>query len=282
MKRLCLGAHVSAAGGVYNAITNAEALGAECIQIFGSSPRQWQVRVPSVADVKKFKELHAKSRVRDVYLHAAYLVNLASPEAATRKKSVESLAGHLKIADALGAKGLIFHIGSGKTKDREWAVAQAVKGMREALKRAPGKTWLIMENAAGGGAKLGFDAKEMGALMRGVRSSRVKVCFDTAHAFESGIIEYALGDIKKEFDAWEREVGLKNIVAIHANDSKTPFGSKHDRHENVGEGYIGMKGFRALAKEKRLWDKAWILEVPGFEGTGPDKKNLARLRSCFK
>jgi endonuclease IV len=105
---------------------------------------------------------------------------------------------------------------------------------------------------------------------------------DTAHAFESGIIrEYGAPEIKRFIDEWDKAVGLGNIVAIHANDSKTPWNSHNDRHENIGAGHIGLQGFRVLAKEKRLWDKAWLLEVPGFKNEGPDKKNVDILKKCF-
>ena len=110
---------------------------------------------------------------------------------------------------------------------------------------------------------------------------RVKVCLDTAHAYESGIIKYDTADIEIFVDKMDKEIGLNNIVAIHANDSKTLWNSHNDRHENIGAGYIGLPGFKALAKEKRLWDKTWLLEVPGFENEGPDKKNVEILKKCF-
>ena len=140
-----------------------------------------------------------------------------------------------------------------------------------------------MENAAGGGEKIGKTAGELAYLLKKVNSKRVKICLDTAHAFESGIIkEYKSDGIKKFLDEWDKEIGLENITALHANDSKTLWNSHHDRHENIGAGYIGLAGFKALAREKRLWNKAWLLEVPGFDNEGPDKKNMDILKSCFK
>ena len=120
-------------------------------------------------------------------------------------------------------------------------------------------------------------------ILKKINSPRAKVCFDTAHAFEAGVIKYDDPKIINEiFNSWDKEVGLKNIVAIHANDSKTAYGSHNDRHENIGEGHIGLSGFKNLAKEKRLLDKTWLLEVPGFDNLGPDKRNVDTLRSCFK
>jgi len=150
------------------------------------------------------------------------------------------------------------------------------------LKNAPGKSQLIMENTAGGGQKVGADLDELGKIFKAVKSKRLKICIDTAHAFEAGLIKsYSRQNIKKFFDDAENSFGVKNIIALHINDSKTPFNSHHDRHENIGEGYIGLKGFKDLAKEKRINNLAWILEVPGFKNEGPDKKNINILISCF-
>lgn len=277
-----LGAHVSTAGGLWKAIENAKNIGAQCIQIFGASPRQWEAKMPSESDVKKFKSAAAESDVSPIFLHASYLVNLASPIPELREKSVQSLCAHLEIATKIGATGLIFHMGSGKGIERKKAIELTVKGIKMVLQRVAGSGKLIMENSAGGGDKLGSEPEEMGKIFTGVDSSRVGVCIDTAHAFEAGIIEtYTSPKISKFLDEWEGAVRLKNILALHINDSKTGPNSHHDRHENLGEGYIGLSGFKNLAKEKRLRDKAWILEVPGFDGMGPDKRNVDILKGCF-
>lgn len=196
---------------------------------------------------------------------------------------MKNLAAHLKIAEMLGASGLIFHIGSSAGMDKAKSIEQVISAMKEVLKEAPGKSFLVMENAAGGGEKIGKNADELAHIAGKVGSPRVKVCLDTAHAFESGLIkEFSAAEIKRLVDEWNKKIGLTNVVAIHANDSKTPWNSHNDRHENIGKGYIGLPGFKELAKEKRLWDKAWFLEVPGFDDNGPDKKNVDILKSCFK
>lgn len=278
-----IGAHVSAAGGLWRAFENAELIGAEAIQIFGASPRQWVAGLPSKEEAEKFKTRWKQSPVKAVFLHAPYLNNLASQDDGLIAKSIKNMTTHLQIAEMIGANGLIFHVGSGKEAPQEVAIKKAVAAMKQILKNSPGQTQLIIENAAGGGAKLGDNAQEVGMLMRLVGSERVKACFDTAHAFESGIIdEYTPAKIKKLFDEWEKEVGLKNIVAFHANDSKTIFDSHHDRHENIGDGYIGKEAFTNLAREKRLHHAPWLLEVPGFSGEGPDKENVEILKECRK
>jgi deoxyribonuclease IV len=276
-----IGAHVSVAGGLYNAVANAENIGAECAQIFGASPRQWSAKMPKKEDVERLMTAQKEKSFGPIYLHAAYLVNLATPKRDLLGKSIENLTNHLAIAAAIEAEGLIFHAGSGKGMERKEALDQEVRAMKKIIKNVPGNSQLIIENTAGGGERIG-DIDDVKYLFKKVNSNRVKVCIDTAHAFESGLIEkYTPQNIKKFVDLWDKAVGIKNIVALHANDSKTEAGSRHDRHENIGEGHIGMEGFKALAREKRLHDKVWILEVPGFDNNGPDKKNINILKSCF-
>jgi len=281
--RPLLGMHVSTAGGPAKGIQRGDEMGAEVIQIFGASPRTWSAPLPKKEDVKLYEEARAKSGVKEVYLHAPYLVNIGSADPVLRARSIKCLAAHLAIAQALGAEGLVFHPGSGGEQLREEAVAKTIEGMQQVVEAVPGSVMLIMENTAGGGNKLGGTAEELGLLLHGAASERIKVCIDTAHAFEAGIIEeYTPENIKELVDDFDKHVGIKNVVAFHVNDSKTAMGSHHDRHENLGEGFIGLDGFKALAKEKRLHHIAWMLEVPGFEGLGPDKKNLDILKGCFR
>jgi len=278
-----IGAHKSTAGGLWTAIERVQDIGGNCLQIFGASPRQWYVKMPSREDTEKFKQAAKESGIGPIYLHAAYLPNLASPDAEVRKKSAKNLSEHLQIADLIGANGLIFHIGSGKELSKDKAMANVVAQCRIVLKNVPGKTELVMENSAGGGQKLGVTPAEIGQMLKKINSQRMKVCWDTAHAFEAGAIEeYTSANIKKLVDDFDQTFGLDNLVVIHANDSKTPYNSHHDRHENIGAGYIGLDGFKNLAKERRLRDKAWILETPGFDQQGPDVRNVKLLKSCFK
>ena len=280
-KKQKIGAHVSTAGGLWKAFANAEAIGAETIQIFGSSPQTWSVRMPDKETIQKFRKEQERTGIAPVFLHAAYLVNIASPNPVVFENSKRSLIGHLRVADMIGAQGLIFHPGSTKGESKDEALEREVSAMRAILKEVPGKTQLIMENTAGGGNKIG-DLEDLRKMFTAVDSPRVKVCFDTAHAFEAGIIrKYVPQTVKQLVRDLDKAVGIDNVVAIHANDSKTPYDSHHDRHENLGEGYIGITGFRALAKERALRDKVWILEVPGFTGDGPDARNIALLKSCF-
>ncbi len=277
-----IGVHVSTAGGLFTAFERAKEIGADCIQIFGASPRMWYAKLPSAEDIKKFKEEEKLSGIGPTYLHAPYLINLGTPNKDLLSKSIKNLSDHFRIAELIGAAGVIFHIGSSAGTDKDKSIEQVIAAINKILEDVPGKSFLVMENAAGGGGKIGKTAVELAFILKKVGSKRLKVCFDTAHAYESGIVkEYSASEVKKFVDEWDNEIGIQNIVAIHANDSKTPWNSHNDRHENIGEGYIGLAGFKALAKEERLWDKAWLLEVPGFRNEGPDKKNVDILKSCF-
>lgn len=278
-----IGAHVSTAGGLHKAFERAGAIGADCIQIFGATPRSFSVKLPTHAEAELFKKTRKEAGIGPVYLHAPYLINLATPDKILLKKSIALLTAHLKIADIIGAEGLIFHIGSTLGKlELETAERQVAAAMKAAMKGSQGKSALVIENSSGGGGKVGTTPEEIGRILELVDSTRVKVCIDTAHAFESGLIaKYDAENIERFEDEWRREVGLDRIVALHANDSKTPFDSKSDRHENIGEGHIGLAGFRALAKQAHLREKPWLLEVPGFDGEGPDKRNVDILKRCF-
>lgn len=275
-----IGAHVSASGGLPNAILAARHIGADAIQVFGSSPRQWAVRMPSERDTAEFKRAFRAAGLHSVFLHAPYLVNLGTSSVPMWKKSVELLIAQMKIAGMIGARGVIVHVGSGEGgMFREQSLARAAAGVRQVLRHASGKPIVIIENCAGGGEKIGRDTKEIAALIKAVGSKRVAMCLDTAHAFESGMVEsYSKANVAKLAAEISRTVGWSRLVALHANDSKTEHNSKHDRHENIGKGYIGEEGFRSLLAHPDFRKIPFLLEVPGYDGHGPDKKNVDMLK----
>lgn len=278
-----LGAHVSTAGGLAKAVQNAVKIGAQSVQIFGSSPQQWKTKFPSENEAADFKAALEKNKIGPVYLHASYLANVAGPNEVIRFQSIANLADHLKIANKLGAKGLIFHLGSAMDLPRGEAIENIIAAVKAVLEKEKGEAKLILENSSGGGGKIGVDLDELEQIFSGIGSNRVGVCVDTAHLFQAGQIKnYSPEEIEKFLDDFDEKIGLENLFVLHVNDSKTEFDSRHDRHENLGEGYIGLQAFKNLAAEERLWDKDWILEVPGFDGQGPDKKNLDILRACFQ
>jgi deoxyribonuclease IV len=274
-----IGGHISAAGGLSKAIERAESIGANTIQIFGSSPRQWRTYRHAPEEVAAFRKGMEDKGITPAFLHAPYLINLAAPSAEIRIKSRELLGASLKIADMIGARGVIFHIGSGAELDKKVSFNEVVRAMKAVLKEAPGASLLIAENSAGGGGKLGSSLEEIGAILDAVDSRRAAACFDTAHAFEAGMVQaYDVAGVKALAYQMKQFVGWERLAAIHANDSKTAFNSHHDRHENIGEGFIGKSGFKNLLAEPSLRKVPWLLEVPGYADEGPDKKNVDILK----
>ena len=280
---LLIGAHVSTSGGLANGLRKAKKLGVNCIQIFGSSPHQYQTRFPIEAEVAEYRKLLKAGGIKRVYLHAAYLANIASGEPRIRHASIKNLSDHLRIAEMIVADGLIFHIGSGGGKiPRQEAMKNVIAGCKEIFKNVSGKSLLIMENSAGEGNKLGSIPEEVSQMFKAVSSKRLAICLDTAHALAANTLAgNDFESVKNFLNNWDEKVGLKNIEVIHANDSKVPAGAKTDRHENIGQGFLGLEGFKNLAADKRLRSKPWILETPGFDGLGPDKKNIMVLRESF-
>lgn len=276
-----IGAHVSVAGGLANGLIRAEELDITTIQIFGSSPRQWRVHHPKPEDLAAYSARQKARPVAPVFLHAPYMVNLATEDQEIWRKSVDGLIGHLTIAEQIQAFGLVFHVGSAPgAKDK--ALERVARGMQTVLEQVSGSSRLIVENSARSGHKVGVYPVELAFLIQAVDSDRVGVCLDTAHAFQSGLFRGEADQVERHLGDWDDKVGLDNLCLLHINDSATEFDSGLDRHANVGQGFIGREGFCNLARRPEVNQLPWILEVPGFDGQGPDRENIELLKDCFK
>ncbi|MCL5783911.1 MAG: deoxyribonuclease IV [Patescibacteria group bacterium] len=273
-----VGAHVSAAGSLDLSFERAQEIGAEATQIFISPPQQWLHSNHTEEEIARYKDQANKTRIEPNFIHAAYLINLASPNPELVKKSIDWLIYSQKVAEKLWAEGTIFHIGSFKDTTEEQALKQVIEAIKTIIK-STGNVTLILENSAGAGNLIGDQFSELGKIIRQVNDPRLKVCLDTQHAFASGYDFRTKEGLKKTLAEFDREVGLANLVAIHANDSKVEFGSHRDRHENIGEGFIGLEGFKNLINHPALQNIPFILEVPGFDNNGPDKNNVQLLKS---
>jgi deoxyribonuclease-4 len=279
-----IGAHVSTAGGLEKGIERAQAMGAETIQIFGSPPQTWRRKDHLPQEGKAFRVQAAAADIWPVFIHGVYLVNLATSNPENLIKSQDTLIADMALSSSIGAKGVIFHIGSHRGVGYEKVFGQIVDSVRRVLAETPDDTWLILENSAGMGDSIGRRFSELVGIMKEVASPRLKVCFDTQHAFSSGYDVATTGGLAATVDEFEREVGLAHLVAIHANDSKCPLAGGVDRHENIGEGHIGRAGFEVIMAHAAFRDLPFLLEVPGFpkEGKkpeGPDKENVDRLKA---
>ncbi len=277
MKNPQIGAHVSIKGGLVNAVKRAKDINVDCMQIFAGSPRKYDISFPKKEEEKKYKEEIEKSNISSVYIHASYLLNLASDNYIIRKKSIENIKKTLLFGDIIGASGVVYHPGSPKGKLKDEAIEREIESILNVLE-VPSNTSLIIENTAGK-KKIGTDPNEIGYIFKNVNSSRLMACIDVAHSFESGNIEnFTEKEIEKWLLWWDNEVGIKNISLLHVNDSLTKSNSLVDRHANIGKGEIGLIGFVNLMKNEKLRRVPWILEVPGIDGNGPDKENVIILK----
>ncbi len=270
------GAHVSAAGSVLETFSRAEELSAETFQFFLRSPRVWGWKGVSNKLVEEFRRRRSLF-CGPVAVHAPYLLNLASPDGDLRKRSVEVLVQELEFCNRAGVDFYVFHPGSATRADRREALRNVLLSLEEIFRlHEPEKTVLLVENTAGGGDTLGGSLEELGEIVSAFPDSRLGVCLDTCHAFayryridtETGFARFL-----KEL---ERKVGLERVKLIHANDSRAPAGSKVDRHEHIGEGYIGPAGFANFLHHEYLSELPYCIETPKTDGM--DRVNLRRLR----
>ena len=273
-----IGAHVSTSGGISKAVGRGQEIGCEALQIFGSSPQSWAFREIPDKEIEAFRHNKADAGIGPVFLHAIYLVNLGTERPDVLQKGIDSLAAHLALAARIGADGLIFHPGSHGGAGFEAVLPQVADGIRQALDKAPDGPCLAVENMAGMGKHIGARFEELGAILEAVDDERLKVCLDTQHSFAAGYdltTGEGIEDMLSQLDAGP---GSSNVVAIHANDSKRVCGSGVDRHDNIGEGFIGEDGFAVFMSHPAFGNVPFLLEVPGFEGNGPDQRNVDILK----
>jgi deoxyribonuclease IV len=277
-----IGAHVSAAVSLDRSFDKAQEIGAECTQIFISPPRQWTQTIHGDEEVAKFIKRQSETQITPNFVHGTYLINLGSQSTEHLEKSINWLSWALNTSSKLKVSGVIFHMGSHKGLGFENVKNQVIESLKKILKKSPKDTDLILENPVITGGNLGSNLSELGELLKGVNAQNLKVCMDTQHAFASGYdLKSAIGlkDFLEEFDL---KIGIKNLAAIHLNDSKTEYKSFRDRHENIGEGLLGAEGISNIINHKALENVPFILEVPGFSGNGPDKENIAFTKSLLR
>ena len=273
-----IGAHVSTAGGIDNAIGRGSDIGCETIQIFGSSPQSWFFKPVPEENIQAFKDQAREAGLGPVFFHCIYLINLGNPNPDNVNKGIKSLTNYMNLAHDIEARGIIFHPGSHKGVGFDAILKQTVDSIIEVLEDAPEGPWLTLENTAGMGQHIGARFEELGRIIKTVGSPRLKVCLDTEHSFAAGYDVATKDGLESAMDEFDREIGLDRLVAVHANDSKQPLGSGIDRHENIGQGHIGIEGFENIMAHPAFKDLPFFLEVPGMEGGGPDQANVDILK----
>jgi len=271
---MLIGAHVSTAGGLEHAIERAEERGCETMQIFHQSPRMWRPTKYSQDDFAAFRERFARSEVESVYIHAVYLINVASDDAEVRRKSLESLTHALTVGDGIGADGVVVHPGSGKGQKPAPTFKQVGRAFKQALAKTE-RCPLLLENTAGAGFTIGRTFAELATVIDSSGGDkRLGVCLDSCHLLASGYEVRNAASLSEVLDEFDGEVGFERLVALHLNDSQTALGSNRDRHANLGEGELREDGLRVFLGEERFQRLPVLLEVPGPDGHGPDRRQV--------
>ena len=277
-----IGAHVSTAGGISNAVGRAKEIGCEAIQIFGSSPQTWAFKPVPGEQIELFKQSIADAGIGPVFLHAIYLINLGTPNEDSLKKGINSLIKYMNLAADIGAAGVIFHPGSHGGRGYDAVLPQTVDAIKTVLDASPYVPCLAVENMAGMGQHIGAKFDELGGILKAVDSPRLKICLGTSHAFAAGYDLTNSQGIKAMLDELDAGPGSASVAAVHANDSKSACGSGVDRHDNIGDRFIGEEEFAAIMGDPAFVEFPFFLEVPGFEGNGPDKRNIDIFKTIRK
>jgi deoxyribonuclease-4 len=276
---MLIGAHVSPAGGLPNAIARGAEKGCRSIQIFNQSPRMWRPTAYDEDDFRAFREAMATSPIDAVLIHAVYLLNCASEDREITEKSRKSLIQSLTVGDGIGATGVVLHPGSAKQGDIGKAIKRAGKVISEAL----GETEhcaLHLEDTAGAGGTLGRSFEELSALLEAAGGDeRLGVCLDSCHLLASGYDIRTAAGLTETLDRFDALVGIKRLHSLHLNDSQTPLGSNRDRHANIGKGELGERGCAAFLSEPRFDRLPVVLETQGPERQGPTPEEVA---FCFE
>ncbi|HEV2413076.1 MAG TPA: deoxyribonuclease IV [Candidatus Saccharimonadales bacterium] len=280
---MLFGAHLSTAGDLPGLPKRARDIGCDAVQFFAGNPRGWQQKVYTKEEGERFQAA-CKEQNMIPFIHMLYLTSYGTTDEALRRKSIDGLGNMLTTGTTLGCIGVVTHLGSHKGDGFDSRVQALADGLLEAVEiDKGGSCYAVLENSAGAGGNMGNSFEELAEIFKRTgRHPRIKFCLDTAHMFTSGIDFRTKAGCDKMLDDFDRLIGLEHLVVMHINDSKADFDTHRDRHENIGDGYIGRDGFKAILTHPKLKTIPGILEVPGLEGKGPDKANLDRLRAIVK
>ncbi len=276
------GFHISIAGGFSKVVERAQARGCETIQFFSRNPRGWKYESLNEQKVGEFRAAIRSSGLFPIFLHLPYLPNIAFSGSKFYKRSVDSIVTDLQRAEQLGAQFLIIHIGHRLESSEEEAIEAVSQGINQAFEKVKNSIILLMENTAGQGTEIGYTFDQIKKIIERVHDhQRMGVCLDTAHSFEAGYDLSNKDGLERTLETFDQTIGLKQLHLLHLNDSKTPLGSRKDRHWHIGEGYIGLEGFRNLINHPLLRHLPGIMETPRKD-TIEDLKNMEVIRSLVE
>ena len=272
--KLIVGAHMSTQGGVWRGVERAKEVGCDCVQVFTKNNNQWNAKDLQTDDIQHFEEQMKSTGIVRPIAHASYLINMAAPGDELWQKSIAAMIDELRRAEQLRLDGVVVHPGSFTTSSPEEGLQRIIVAVKEVLQATVGfKVKLLLENTAGQGSNLGSALSDLGTILAAVQQSdRIGVCIDSCHAMAAG---YDLADaagLKKLLKDIDDQFGIDRVAALHLNDSKKGCGSRVDRHEHIGQGTIGVEGFKRWLKNKSLRAIPMYLETPkgNDEETGED------------
>jgi deoxyribonuclease-4 len=278
------GAHMSIAGGLEKALERGKKINCRTIQIFTKSSNQWKAKEITDEDLRRFQSFYAQFHISPVVAHDSYLINLASPDPVLHRKSIESFFNEMERCEKLKIPYLVFHPGAHVGSGEKAGLKKIAQSINILLKRGKGfKVSLLLETTAGQGTSLGYKFEHLAKIIKMVRQKKsIGVCVDTCHIFVAGYDITTKKGYKKTFETFNKLVGLDKLKVFHINDSKKELGSRVDRHEHIGKGFLGLKPFKFLVNDRRFANIPKILETPKGPDLKEDVKNFKVLKRLIK
>lgn len=277
---MLLGVHVSTEGGIYDAPVRAHKLGCNTMQIFSRNPQQWRDNFLVPQDIKEFNKRQEKLKIIPLFIHIPYLINLASPNPRLYEASIEAYIEDILEADTLKADYIVTHMGSHKETTEEAGLRRLTHALNRILEKTQSsKVGILLENTSGSGSWLGYNFSHQRKIIQGLsRKERVALCFDTAHAYLAGYDISTQEGLEATLSELDKLVGINLIKLIHLNDAKGKLGSRHDRHDHIGKGSIGLEGMARIINHPKLRNLPFILETPK-KTPADDTMNLNTVRA---
>ena len=274
-----IGAHLPIKGGLHEALLLGVELGCDAIQLFSRNPRGWMAKPLTKEAIDLFRDTRKRTKLSPVLIHANYLINLAAADELLLAKSIASFREEVERAILLGVDCLVVHPGSSRGACETDGIETCARSLNIACKGLRfGRLRILLENTAGQGECIGHRFEHLRAIMNRCSNLPLGVCIDTAHSFTAGYDIREEEGLEATIEIIRRTVGLKNVRAVHFNDSRSPYNSRVDRHWHIGEGHIGRDALRRVARHPKLAHAAFILETP-YDDPRADLKNLKTLRS---
>ena len=274
-----LGVHVGVAGGYEAAVSYAKRVGCSAVQFFSGNPKTYRVSPIDRPSLERFRDMRQGADILPAVIHTSYLINLASEDEKLAANSLRLLKNDLAVAAAGGIAYVNTHLGSYGSGDRSAGFIRVCNALEDALENIQSEVFLVLENSAGAGQLCGGTIEELGQFVKTIDHPQLAVCLDTAHSWAAGYEICDAPGVDRFFALVDEHLGLERVPLFHFNDTQVPLGGHKDRHWHIGDGLIGINGFRAIVSHAAVSGKTAILETPGSEED--DVRNLAAIRSIL-